>query len=337
MRALIRWIVRIIAGLLVLILLVALAGAVFQTVASRSGAKKFPPPGRMIPVGDHALHALIKGDGGPTVVFDSALGASHLSWSLVQPAVSGFTRACAYDRAGIGWSEPGPKPRTSGRAVDELREMLRKAGLNPPYVLVGNSIGGLNMRLYALRYPGEVAGLVLVDSVHEDQDARLPASARLDPSFVKTLSLFRWGTRIGLPRVMNMPLGEGSSPLLPAELKPAARAAGFRNSWIDATYRETVGLEASYTEVRSARKARPDPPLGDLPLIVLGRGLKPDETPDGEKTLKIWTELQKELAAESRRGEFQVVDGSGHFIQAERPEAVIAAIRKIVDLIRGLS
>ena len=122
--------------------------------------------------------------------------------------------------------------------------MLTNSGLKPPYILVGNSIGGLNVRLFAFRYPREVAGLVLVDPAHEDQFTRMPAAERIDPSFIRMLRLFRMGARFGLLRLLNMPLGEGSAEQLPAGLRPMARAAGFRSAWIDALYQETIGHRA---------------------------------------------------------------------------------------------
>src|SRR5215813_13487568 len=121
------------------------------------------PPGRLVSVGHHRLHIRCEGDGGPSVIFDAALGGSSLSWTLVQPAVARLTQACSYDRAGFGWSDAGPLPRTAGRIADELNELLHAAAVAPPYVLVGHSYGGLVMRLYASRHPNDVAGLVLIE------------------------------------------------------------------------------------------------------------------------------------------------------------------------------
>jgi len=114
-------------------------------------------------VGSHRLHIRCAGDGGPVVIFDAALGGSSLSWTLVQPAVARITRACSYDRAGFGWSDAGPLPRTAGRIAGELHALLHAAAVPHPYVLVGHSYGGLVMRLFASRHADEVAGLVLVE------------------------------------------------------------------------------------------------------------------------------------------------------------------------------
>jgi len=120
-------------------------------------------PGRFVEVGTHRLHLHCAGKGAPPVVFDSALGASSLSWSLVHAAVARLTTACVYDRAGFGWSDGGPMPRTAGRIADELHMLLARTGLRGPYVLVGHSFGGLVMRMYAARHRQDVAGLVLIE------------------------------------------------------------------------------------------------------------------------------------------------------------------------------
>src|SRR5258705_10945572 len=125
-----------------------------------------PPPGQLVDVGGHRLHLQCAGEGTPAVVFDAALGASSLSWSLVQPAVARVTRACSYDRAGFGWSDAGPMPRTAGRAADELRTLLDRAGVLPPYVLVGHSFGGLVALIFAQRFLKDTAGLVLRGPAH---------------------------------------------------------------------------------------------------------------------------------------------------------------------------
>ena len=153
-----------------------------------------PPPGRLVDVGTHRLHLSCLGEGSPTVVLDSALGASSISWVLVQPALARLTRTCAYDRAGFGWSDAGPLPRTASRIANELYELLRRAQVPPPYVLVGHSFGGLVARLFAGRHPDAVAGMVLIEpaiaehwaSPPPEQQARIaetrpPSAKRYEP------------------------------------------------------------------------------------------------------------------------------------------------------------
>src|SRR4030095_1044715 len=133
------------------------------------------PPGRLVDVGTHRLHLLCAGEGSPSVIFDAALGASSLSWSLVHPAIARVTRACAYDRAGFGWSDGAPMPLTAGRIVDELHRLLHLAAVPGPYVLVGHSYGGLVMRLFASRHAEEVARVGLIEpAIPEEWAAPTP-------------------------------------------------------------------------------------------------------------------------------------------------------------------
>src|SRR5262249_31931320 len=126
------------------------------------------PPGRLIDVGGRKLHARCTGAGAPTVVLEAGRSAFAMDWALVQPEIARTNRVCSYDRAGHGWSDPGGAD-TAERAVADLHALLQAVGEKPPYVLVGASRGGLFVRLYDVRYPGEVTGMVLVDPAHEDR------------------------------------------------------------------------------------------------------------------------------------------------------------------------
>jgi len=145
-------------------MLVSLAGRLpSMTPTGRATRRFFPPPGQLVDIGTHRLHLRCEGSGTPPVVFDAALGASSLSWSLVSPGVAATTRSCTYDRAGFGWSDAGPLPRNAGRVAEELYELLRRAAVPMPCVLVGHSFGGLVMRLLAARHPDAAAALVLLE------------------------------------------------------------------------------------------------------------------------------------------------------------------------------
>src|SRR5262249_21063028 len=168
-------------------------------------------PGRFVDVGTQRLHISCAGHGTPTVVFDSALAGSVLSWIFIQPEVATFTQTCSYDRAGHGWSEAGPMPRTLSRSVDELHTLLQRAKVPPPFVLVGHSYGGLVAQLYISRYPDEVAGIVLVDSAHakdwahanEGERARLETGIRLCRRGASV-------TRFGVGRVVSSLVSVGA-------------------------------------------------------------------------------------------------------------------------------
>jgi pimeloyl-ACP methyl ester carboxylesterase len=146
-----------------------LAAALACLASGLAAADGPPPPGRMVDVGGHLMHFRCTGEGSPAVVVEGGLGDFSTDWTLVQSGVAAFTRVCTYDRAGYAWSEPGPRPRTFAQINLELKEGLKALGERPPFVLVGHSFGGPVVRAYAAAYPGDVAGMVLVDGVHEDQ------------------------------------------------------------------------------------------------------------------------------------------------------------------------
>src|SRR5215218_93821 len=156
-RRIMRRIWRPLLGLVVVLLVLAIVGAIYQAIATELAERAYPPPGEMVDVGGYRLHINCVGHGSPTVVLDGGLGEFSAQWVRVQQEVSGTIRVCAYDRAGMGWSEMGPEPRDAKQITGELHTLLSKAGIESPYVLVGHSFGGLSMQTYATRYPDEVA------------------------------------------------------------------------------------------------------------------------------------------------------------------------------------
>src|SRR5215212_1938782 len=182
-----RWTKRVTAGMVGLVLVLLLAGVVFQFVMTRIHARIYPAPGELVDVGGYSLHLYFTGEpGAPTVVMDSGLGGTMLDWQLVQPKVAEFARVCTYDRGGMGWSDSGAQPRTSQQIVRELHTLLDNAEVRGPFVLVGHSFGGTNMQVYARQYPNQVAGMVLVDSALEDEKAvALTQSHQPSPMLLK--------------------------------------------------------------------------------------------------------------------------------------------------------
>ena len=173
-------------------------------MAEAADAKAYPPPGQMVDVGGYRLHINCTGSGSPTVVIESGWGDSSASWGWVQPEVAKTTRICTYDRAGMGWSEASPEPRTAREFAKELHTLLAKANEPGPYVLVGHSMGGYTVRVYAHDYPEEVAGLVLIDPQDlSTSDAATPKPAP-KPGGTSLPALL---ARIGLVRLLAGPLG----------------------------------------------------------------------------------------------------------------------------------
>jgi pimeloyl-ACP methyl ester carboxylesterase len=302
----------------------------------------------MVDIGGYRLHLIREGEtmGGPTVVLEGGLGDPAISWAAVMPGVAEVTQVCAVDRAGSGWSEPSPRERSVEVVVDELRAALAAADVPGPYVPVGQSYGGMVARFFALRHPDEVAGLVLVDPTHEDLIERAPESVRVTWERMNRLA----GPMFALPRALS---AAGVFALRPSLVPGLAGGDIPPEVGLD-RYRALIALggglkamtatmklmDASRAQVREARVAAGERPLGDLPLVVLTAG-EQAELPGGippedqRANHELWRELHRELAAESSAGRWELVEGSGHMIHHDRPHAVAAAIREVVEAARA--
>ena len=179
-----RWTMRIFVVLGAFLIVAALSGATYQWLATRKELAATPPPGHLVDIGGYRLHLWCTGDGAPAVILDTGLGGSSADWGFVQPDVARFTRVCSYDRAGMGYSDPGPSPRTARRIASELAELLVRSGIGGPVVLVGASIAGFDVRVFASDHPERAAGLVLVDASHEDQAHEVPPDGAICSSAV---------------------------------------------------------------------------------------------------------------------------------------------------------
>jgi pimeloyl-ACP methyl ester carboxylesterase len=204
-RRVLRGIGRTLAALVGLIVVLGLVGASYEAIAAAGDAQRYPAPGQLVDVGGFRLHIQCVGEGSPTVVLDAGLSGSSLDWSLIQPELGHTTRVCAYDRAGMGWSDPGPQPRTPRQIADELHTLLTNAGIAGPYVLVGHSLAGKNVRLFALSHPDQVAGMVLVDARGEYVDANTaPAEVQTFQQALATQALlYRVAHSVGLVRLIG--------------------------------------------------------------------------------------------------------------------------------------
>src|ERR671912_1474004 len=211
-RRVIRRIGMALVGFVVALLALAVAGAIYQVIATERAERAYPPPGEMVDVGGHSLHINCVGQGSPTVLLDAGSGGFSAQWVRVQRQVSGTTRVCAYDRAGLGWSEMGPDPRDARQISSELHTLLSEDGIEGPYVLVGHSFGGMYMQTYAARYPDEVAGVALVDSSTDPDQFSQRSEAResYEPqrqSFAVVPRLVRLGVslpaRLGVVRLLS--------------------------------------------------------------------------------------------------------------------------------------
>ncbi|MEO8393631.1 MAG: alpha/beta hydrolase [Chloroflexota bacterium] len=285
-------------------------------------------------LGGYRLHIDCRGNGSPTVVMEAGLGDPSLVWTLVQSQVSTTTRVCVYDRAGLGWSDTSPKPRTAEVMVEELHTLLKNANVAGPYVMVGHSTGGMLVRLYAHSYPAEVVGMVLVDARHEDQFTRLSTAIQQDikTAFAQgdqTLPLFRAVAATGIGALVPAIGALADNPELPSPARETFSALALSNpKFIEARTAETDAIFDSLDQVRAAHITS----LGNIPLIVLYHGVTDRPTPGmtTEENRQWWFELQTELAALSPQGKLVLAEQSGHNIQLEQPNLVIDAIEQVV-------
>jgi pimeloyl-ACP methyl ester carboxylesterase len=334
-----RWLGRIVLGLLVLVVLAAFVGASYQALENRADARRFPQQGKSVSLGPEfdnlALSIDCRGQGIPTVILDTGLGVPAVGWNPVQTEVAKFTHVCSYDRAGYGWSGAGSRPRTSAEIVKELHALLAAANEKGPYILVGHSFGGYNVRVYNGQYSNDVAGMVLVDASHEDQNDRMPPAMQ---AFMKksTEQLKRQQMlaplliRFGVARFSLR--NQGEAPGVSKEFGQEMLYLQMQPKFIEAAAGEMGSFSESANEVRAAGN------LGDKPLVVLTAGKSADaaQLPAGfpkkefDDFHEVWVnELQVKESHLSTRGKRVMVPDSDHMIPFQRPDAIVAAIREV--------
>ena len=313
-RGCLIWLGGLVAALLGLMLL----GAGYESMTEASDVRAYPAPGQMIDVGGYRLHIHCTGTGSPTVVIESGQGDWSASWSSwVQPDVAKTTRVCTYDRAGAGWSESGARPPTVAQFATDLHTLLQNAGIPGPYVLVGHSLGGLTVRVFVHAYAADVAGVVLIDSMHPRQAK--PAATGTPPAATRSsgFSILTLAARIGLVRLFAGPLGltDGFSP----EVQHAYTAFSVTPRAFQTQLDEGTGMPESFMQAGAVTT------FGDIPLIVLSRGLDPDED---------WQAMQADLLHLSSQSHHLIAKESGHMVQLDQPEAAVGAIVQMVAQLR---
>ena len=336
----------ILAALVGALAVPVVAGVICQAIGTWRDRRRFPPSGRLVRVNERQMHIHVTGEGTPTVLFESGMGASCLSWTMVQPQVAQFTRAVSYDRAGHGWSDPARGPRTAQQIAGELHTLLDATGVPGPYVLVGHSFGGYVNRAFAHLYRNEVVGMVLVDSVHPAEwENPTQEQLRMIEVGLRYAWIAAWLARLGFVRFCLARLARGSPRLgraaarafgigtaaavqriageirkLPAPILPVVRAL-----WSQPKNFVSLGQHVAALPV-SAAQAVAASTLGDLPLVVLS----------GDHHAAPYTDWQGDLAQLSSRGRHVVASDSGHWIHLDHPELVTVAIREVVATARSL-
>jgi pimeloyl-ACP methyl ester carboxylesterase len=347
-------------GLLALaILLVALPvlGLTYEAITAAIDARRFPPPGKLVMVDHHQMHINCTGAGSPTVVMDAGLGGWSLDWSAVQPEIAQFTRVCSYDRAGLGWSEAGANPGDAQQAVAELHTLLANSGERGPFVVVGHSNGGLRAVLYAHAYPQEVAGVVLVDptprATDEERVAFLSPSEQSEylalvqamqpqpeAGGIDLFALMRALRPFGVPRLLADTFLQASPyDYIPIQQQPAFRFGMNQPARIATSMAEAAHREANVDQVRAIGS------LGSVPLAVLAsskftdyyRDQLPSNLPPRliELIQKTVWESKVDLSRLSTNSTITPIERSGHYIQFDRPDAVIHIVQTMVESLQG--
>jgi pimeloyl-ACP methyl ester carboxylesterase len=319
------------------VLLIILPGAVYEHVARNRVAKEFPPPGKLIDIGGRRIHLNCRGEGTPVVILESGADPSGSAlWHPIHQAITMFTRVCAYDRAGLMWSDPAVGVRDGDAIVRDLHKTLATAHEPGPYVMVGASMGGPYTMIFTQYFSSEVAGLVFVDAAHPDQSRILTeATGKPDveiPTVFRLLAKLDW---TGLPRVI-LPAAE--IPELPVEVARAITA--YQPVSLGPSLDEAVAFEATFRQAGAFRK------LGARPLVVLTHG-KPWSAYSEEQRRTsgftaeefdrhevAWRTLQADEATWSSRSVHRILDDSSHVVQLESPHAVVRAVREVVDQLR---
>ena len=323
LTSILRWGGRIVLiGLCLFLGLIAYL-LIRESITRSKYRAEYPPPGQMVRLETHDIHLHCVGTGTPTVVFEADLDQyGSLTWDSVQGGIGNFTRACSYDRAGIMWSEPGPRPRDGETIAGELAAALDAAGEEGPYVLVGHAFGGAYVRIFAGQNPGIVCGMVLVDSSHPEMFTRFAEfgiEQEIPDKRIRPLIVLL--SHLGMPGRYK-----GNLYNLSSEVYNPQQAFLPQSSmaWFDESVKgpNTLAQAGQYKD------------LGDIPLIVLASA-RPSVQIKNQDLQDVWLELQQELISLSENGEIRMLPESGHYIQFDQPQEVIEAVHDVVQRCKG--
>lgn len=327
---------RILLFIPILLIVSIVSGVVYQATATAIEDRLFPPPGKLVEVDGIQLHIYCQGQGSPTVVFESGMGNSGYSFLNIHKQIAPRTRVCLYDRPALGWSQVGNKMYLKAEVTQHLHKLLEKAGEKPPYIMVGHSMGGVYIRDFYHQFPGEVVGMVLVDSASENEMTFYPQSEEPVTDFFSTMmNICTFVAGVGVLRATGVmaTILEGS-PGTPLEQRKILSRLN-RVSFCLAIHSEKVSSDIDLSQ--------PNPPLslGDLPLIVLvgAKQLNPIRNvfyigpvpPAQRLNTQVWQEIQAQLAALSTNSELIQGLRSGHYVHWDEPALVVNAINKLLD------
>lgn len=322
------------AGLAVILVLLGITGATWNALAIRHYRNSFPAPGKLYSVNGYTMHLYCTGEGSPVVVLESGLGEDFTVWGKIQPALSKTTRTCSYDRAGFGWSQARPEVRDAQNTAAELHALLQQAGITDPVVLMGHSAGGLYIRSYAAQFPSDVAGLIFVDATTPLPLPQPPVLATLDTHSKAEFAMVMTTIDLGIARAA------GLCTSIPSGLDAYA-------GWIKANTcvpSQVVAYTKAYTGLFAARtQAAHTRPFGDLPILIFSQDphiampaflvnkISPADWLMGTSNHNNDQEAFKKLSSRSRR---IIAQGSGHYIQYDRPDLLNREVPLFIQQIR---
>ena len=314
------------------VVIVAFSGA-YNLLVSTVLQHRYPPPGNIYRVDGYAMHLYCTGSGEPTVVVEEGLGDDFITWQRVQPEVAGFTRICTYDRPGLGWSEDRHEPHDAKHFAQQLHALLQAAGERGPFVLVGASAGGFYARQFVSDFPLLVVGMVFSDSSVPDQDGHIPGGGWTPEESRQTHHEAMWDLvtqSTGWARLRGQCRGEVEKGL--DAWRDVARAEACRPTYARSGLAE---WDEFWHSADQAAKARCCP---NIPVVIVSRdpawrnpAWDPQRDARHIAAQPIWNELQESLKALSPQSRRILARGSGHHVNIERPDVLVAAIGQVVN------
>lgn len=308
----------------------AAAGYVYEKISSYLDAKAHPPPGELIDVEGYHLHVHIQGEareGIPSVIIETGIFDCSHSWQLVQPKIAAFTQVCSYDRAGYGWSDPKPCPRSFQEILKELKALIEIKKLKPPFIFIGHSLGGPLVRYYHSQYPQAIAGIIFVDALHDT----IPKMPRL---FMIAARAFSYLSVIGIPRLLSKPVRpvskhpEWTKPLQKTYITHFVKPSSLRTC-----FAENDAMPESFLALQKEKKS-----LHAIPVTFISRDPALPQRPflSEQEVTEERKALEQLHAAQGRdvvHGNWVLVKGSNHFIQLDKPELIVNETRKMIESI----
>ena len=314
-----KWLFGVLGSLLIVTIV---GGRIYQVRSEAADMVRFPPSGELVDVDGHLMHIRCRGDGSPTVIMEQGLQGVSTAWDDITKEISSFTTVCAYDRVGLGYSEPIGHTTRASEVAELLNKLLTGAGVDDQTVLVGWSAGGLYIREYHRLYPDKTRAMLLVESGHEQQQLRLPQSSDSGPNAM--LKIARLLAPIGLVRLSGIVKRQIVYSPVPDHLKPRLIAL-YEQSHVIQTM-----LNESESFTLDTQSEQPPASLGDLPLIVLSSGEQASSAEEQEAR----DDMQRELVSLSTNSKQVIAAESGHGIPYDQPELLISCVRELIELVR---